>query len=1260
MSNYTNNSFNFGTENNRIVSRVYDIKKTTMNTVIRRALERRVECKDNFGYKCQPSSETHNPTFETEDKISSPPVFLDKFYIRWPINCIYNIAPVDPSKLNDTQYYSYVAKGLAVTGRVEGTTVEDGLLGPIQIIFNSKGDPTLTQYYYTTDGSQPQINDSKTKVFSDAQLVGDHKYITIKLDEANYRSGFVTVNCFAVEKGKKPSGIMTQKFIIKGYDLFFKKPGGRRIPYYIDYMSNWFRTERNLILPPMGFANAGNFLVDDFVDNNSNRQLNNEDILIIGGYIDLLNSYRYEGATQFNRDKLNQGYKDDLITYKNSKSFSYGLASTRGYLSGIPREIFINPHTTNNWLKTHCGLIIHSSLSGYAVNRYTTRPPMDRIVFRMKDNSIQFRTEGSFSVKNMDLFLNINTVAISETIDFATRGNADFAGFLFTDRISGQTNLVTKLRFELKTTQLGVAGSAQYLNWTTLYTFSSSTIYLDLVSVVNGFIKYSVPYNFSQGSYDYQNAGSANLANQDIGQPSVSEMQQGPTQAELDAMEDGTYDSGSGGNQEATSADNGAGDTGGEQAPNPEDFVDPNVNSAPVFDPNTVTINLTAGSAMTPYTVPEATDASGDTITYNLESNPDWVSFDATTRRITGTPQNADIGADNTIKIKATDQIGSTNEFTILVNLTAASTGGNSAPIFNPTSYSFNLTATAAMSPYTVTHATDDDGDTLTYIKQSGPDWISFNTTTMVISGTPSESDVGSNVAVIRATDPDGASAAFTLTVNVLTSSSSANNAPTFNPNSMAISIDAGSAMQAFTVWEASDADSGDTITYSKYSAPSWISFNTSTRTITGTPGNDDVGTNTLVVRATDQNGAYGTFTLTIDVQPASGNLRSANLKSTKNTANLSANMNISYSAATTVAGSSTDANIQWLAWTQPATGEPTGQWIEIHEDMATNYEALEALGVVFEKYRYLDNFTGQYQTSYNMGDQVIYYQRVGYVKPEVEIPVQLSSSYYNSGDIIASMGLKGIALAQTLTEDTSRKQIDVYTTQSPAVATSISPYNSSIPQYNVIATDAKTYWTYKPQGLDYPDFWKHINTIPGIRDSEDLAGWKVKVDLPVLNQYGMAVLGAGLQKSATYRITGTFNDDISNDGRYDYFTLARTTGKETTGWFGARIDAQLEDPSAGIYTMGDSFVYSTFGGGVDSTLSLPLNVTLISPKKDEIIRNTNDLLLPTDYHPNGRDLRMTSVGTYADGVTPFYSYNTTSIVDASYINDPNNHSLLT
>ena len=99
--------------------------------------------------------------------------------------------------------------------------------------------------------------------------------------------------------------------------------------------------------------------------------------------------------------------------------------------------------------------------------------------------------------------------------------------------------------------------------------------------------------------------------------------------------------------------------------------------------------------------------------------------------------------------------------------------------------------------------------------------------------------------------------------------------------------------------------------------------------------------------------------------------------------------MNISYSSGTSVVGSSNDPNVQWLAWIQPSSGDPTGQWIEIQESMSSNNEALEALGVVFQKNRYFDQFTGQYLTSYNATDSVIHYQRVGYIKPEVKFKVR-------------------------------------------------------------------------------------------------------------------------------------------------------------------------------------------------------------------------------------------------------------------------------
>jgi hypothetical protein len=54
------------------------------------------------------------------------------------------------------------------------------------------------------------------------------------------------------------------------------------------------------------------------------------------------------------------------------------------------------------------------------------------------------------------------------------------------------------------------------------------------------------------------------------------------------------------------------------------------------------------------------------------------------------------------------------------------------------------------------TNATDPDGDTITY-SESGPTWLNVNPTNGLLSGTPSEADLGSKTSVtVRATDEHG------------------------------------------------------------------------------------------------------------------------------------------------------------------------------------------------------------------------------------------------------------------------------------------------------------------------------------------------------------------------------------------------------------------------------------------------------------------------------------------------------------------------
>ena len=282
------------------------------------------------------------------------------------------------------------------------------------------------------------------------------------------------------------------------------------------------------------------------------------------------------------------------------------------------------------------------------------------------------------------------------------------------------------------------------------------------------------------------------------------------------------------------------------------------INSAPVFSSTTDTTTATEETDFSYELVATASDDDGDTLIYSLWSGPAWISFNATTKKLTGKPPEAE-NDKYTVEIRATDPSNEYATFTLTINIIHI----NNAPVFNPITGTTTATEDTAFT-YTVAAASDvDSGDSLTYSKQSGPSWVSFNTTTRVLSGKPLNANVGTgNTVVIRATDGSGAYAEFTLTITV----ANANDAPVFNPTTGTANATEDTAF-TYTVAAASDVDSGDSLTYSKQSGPSWVSFNTTTRVLSGKPLNANVGTgNTVIIRATDGSGAYAEFTLTITV----------------------------------------------------------------------------------------------------------------------------------------------------------------------------------------------------------------------------------------------------------------------------------------------------------------------------------------------------------------------------------------------------------
>jgi Ca2+-binding RTX toxin-like protein len=177
--------------------------------------------------------------------------------------------------------------------------------------------------------------------------------------------------------------------------------------------------------------------------------------------------------------------------------------------------------------------------------------------------------------------------------------------------------------------------------------------------------------------------------------------------------------------------------------------------------------------------------------------------------------------------------------------------------------------ATDEDAPFAFTIPTDaftdpDPGAVLAYSATAStggplPDWLTFDSNTRTFIGTPDNNDVGAVDIAVTATDPVGETAtdSFQVVVN------NVNDAPVLaNPlQDQAVDQD---APFSFTIpadtFQDDDAIHGDTQTFSVDLAdggalPAWLQFDQLTRTLSGTPGNNDIGVDDLQVTVTDSGG---------------------------------------------------------------------------------------------------------------------------------------------------------------------------------------------------------------------------------------------------------------------------------------------------------------------------------------------------------------------------------------------------------------------
>ena len=184
-------------------------------------------------------------------------------------------------------------------------------------------------------------------------------------------------------------------------------------------------------------------------------------------------------------------------------------------------------------------------------------------------------------------------------------------------------------------------------------------------------------------------------------------------------------------------------------------------------------------------------------------------------------------------------------------------TQGNTVTVTPPGNQTSTVNAAASLQ----IHATDSaSGQTLTYSQTGLPAGLSINSSTGLISGTPTAT--GNSSVTVTVKDGTGAtgSASFTWTVNPV----GGNKVTVTTPANQSTTVNTAASLQI----QATDSG-GAALTYSQTGLPAGLSINSSTGLISGTP--TTAGTSSVTVTAKDSTGASGSASFTWTVGTTGG-----------------------------------------------------------------------------------------------------------------------------------------------------------------------------------------------------------------------------------------------------------------------------------------------------------------------------------------------------------------------------------------------------
>lgn len=245
------------------------------------------------------------------------------------------------------------------------------------------------------------------------------------------------------------------------------------------------------------------------------------------------------------------------------------------------------------------------------------------------------------------------------------------------------------------------------------------------------------------------------------------------------------------------------------------------------------------------------TDQDNEPLDISFPDLPGWLSFDTESHILSGVSAQENVGLSVVTLLVSDGTATDSLKFSITVNDVNDLPVVLSSPlitVYEDAVYGYNFLAQ------------DADNDPLTYTLVQIPDWLTFDVSRLIISGIPTNEDVGVNEVTIRVSDGKGhTDHHFQITViNV-------NDPPEFTSSPPDLELETG---QPFTYEiRAVDVDVGDQLEFSAMEIPDWLRLDPSENgaILTGTPLSKDTGIHEVKIGASDgKTTTVQEFTLTV------------------------------------------------------------------------------------------------------------------------------------------------------------------------------------------------------------------------------------------------------------------------------------------------------------------------------------------------------------------------------------------------------------